>query len=80
MNFRTVVIIAGILVAGIAFNTVAQTPERNMSKWSDNVTLSSPSGDKHKMKAHKVKVKPSVKQKHLHAKHKAKAHKKHHAY
>jgi hypothetical protein len=72
-NVRIVILVAGILVAGIAFNTVAQTPTYAL-KEKPRKEVKAYVKHKHKMKDHKHKVKPNIKAK-AHKAHKAKSHK-----
>jgi hypothetical protein len=65
-NFRTIILIAGILIAGMAFKSVAQGSSTNDSKPENKTyTLQHDRQDKHKdHKVHKMKVKPKNKHKH----------------
>jgi hypothetical protein len=80
-TLRTIILLTGILVAGLAYTTVAQTvPETNTNERVESVVFSN---DKNKDKADKVKgnvkaktEKEKSKSEHKHAKHdKDKAHK-----
>jgi hypothetical protein len=65
-TFKTALLITGILVAGLAFNSVAQTTE----KGAPLEELYSYKHDKHKHKAksdkHKAKVNPHAKHNKIH--------------
>jgi hypothetical protein len=74
-TFRAIILIAGILVAGIAFNTVAKTNPVN-EKRADAANETHFNKDKkhqHKVKEHKMEVKPDAKHKVADAKHSDKA-------
>jgi hypothetical protein len=63
-NFRTIILIAGILIAGMAFKSVAQGSSRNDSKTENETCTLQHDKHKDKRKEHKMKVKPKDKHKH----------------
>jgi sortase (surface protein transpeptidase) len=63
-KFRTIILIAGILIAGMAFKSVAQVSPGNDSKAENETYTLQHDKHKDKHKEHKMKAKPKDKHKH----------------
>jgi hypothetical protein len=62
-KFRTIILIAGILIAGMAFKSVAQVNARNDSKAENETYTLQHDKHKDKRKEHKMNVMPKGKHK-----------------
>jgi hypothetical protein len=65
-NFRTILLIAGILVAGMAFKTVAQHNPQNNSKTEKEIYAFKSNKLKDKHPTYKMKANSKVKNKNKH--------------
>jgi hypothetical protein len=62
-TFRTIILIAGILVAGMAFKSVAQNNPQNNTKAEKEIYALTVDKHKDKHKTHMMKVNPKSKNK-----------------